>query len=203
MIEVRVLNAEPIKDIKEATFVTMGKRIKRLAVMDNEKEFDFWFERFMQKHSIVRSIHIRVTIDDCRPDVARQLLRATKNHPQPYMQAGRPDWTGKPRSDDPIMFSMDFTPDAWMALANQRLCLRAMKETRDTVKKILVEMADSGSLLLEALAMCSVPNCIFQHGCPEGKMNCGWFSKTIYPYVIDLEDRYINYFEWLHDLGEK
>lgn len=203
MTEVRVLNAEPVKDIKEATYVTMGKKLGKLTLMDNEKEFDFWFEKFMQKHSIVRSVLIRVLIDDCRPDVARQLLRATKNHPQPYMQAGRPDWTGKPRNNDPIMFAMDFTPDAWMALANQRLCLRAMKETRDTVKNILVEMADSDSPLLEALAMASVPNCVFQCACPEGKMNCGWFSRSQNVHVMDLETRYINYFEWLHDLGEQ
>lgn len=203
-ISVRVLNNDPLSDIQEAAYTTIGKKwdncrnAKFLRSLDCG-ELTYYVETFIAKHSIIRAIHLRLIIEDCRPDVARQLLRATKGHPQPYMESGRPDWTGKPRSDRLIRFAMDFTPEAWMALANQRLCYRAMKETRDTVVKIVEFMGGSDDLLLNALAICSVPNCVFQGGCPEGKRNCGWFEKNGSS-VQGIENRYLMYFEELFAL---
>jgi hypothetical protein len=70
-----------------------------------------------------------------------------------------------------------------------------MKETRETVVKIVEEMAISGFPFLEALAVCSVPNCVHQYGCPEGKTNCGWFEKNRGDFLYNVKERRYIYFD--------
>ena len=77
-----------------------------------------------------------------------------------------------------------------MAECNQRLCHRAMRETREEVLSILRVMDNSRDPFFEALAFCCVPNCIAQYGCPEGKRCCGWFKEQVPAYLLD---RYAEY----------
>lgn len=182
MITLRILNEEPLEDLREAIATTIGK--ERLSDWKPTKEgihkdlFRYYAELFIANHSIVRSVHFRIKIDNARKDVTRQLLRATKGHPQPFVESSRPDWTGVPRDENATnRFTWDHTPESFITMAQQRLCFRAMKETRQEVFDIIRAMWDSGEPLLEAVAFCSVPSCVFQMGCPEGKQNCGWFDS--------------------------
>lgn len=177
-INIRMLNAHPLWDIKQAAGITLGDISYTYVTPKNEVEF--WRNRFIEKHSIIRAIHFRIIWEDIRSDVARQIIRATKGHPQPYVQSSRPDWTGHPRPSDPstpIVVGMDFTAESFMALCNQRLCYRAMKETRNTIIETIHKMATLQDTYFKALVTCLVPNCVLYCGCPEiGKRNCGWFE---------------------------
>jgi hypothetical protein len=191
MITVRIINNTPLEDVREAIATTLG--LEQLKGTPEDVMF-YYKELLLQKHSVLRSIHIRVKDTTARQDVTRQLLRATKGHPQPYVQSGRPDWTGKPRDESTsIFFLHDHTPESFMEEASQRLCFRAMQETRLTVLEILKVMAQSKDPLLMALAWCCIPNCLVQYGCPEGRFNCGWFGSKNYP--TDLRSRRDKYYK--------
>lgn len=73
-----------------------------------------------------------------------------------------------------------------------------MKETREWVFKAVEEMANSDEPMLQALAVCSVPQCIQNYGCTELK-GCGWFGEAVKAEprdtVTDLQKR----FEWYHN----
>ena len=108
-----------------------------------------------------------------------QLIRHTKGFVQPCVSSSRPDWNnGTERLPSDKSFSdcmLMLTPDAFMSLCNQRLCHRAMKETRDVVENIVRDMYKSGDSFFYALALMCVPNCVAQCGCPELK-SCGFID---------------------------
>jgi len=81
-------------------------------------------------------------------------------------------------------------------MTQQRLCFRAMKETRQEMLDIIQAMWDSGEPLLEAVAFCSVPSCVFQMGCPEGKQCCHWIDDGLDVIPMDLWRRREWFNEW-------
>ena len=184
MITLRIQNENPAFDVIEAERATLGKKTTVIADNLNEnKPIDFWVRHFIARHSTIRSVHFRIFDDNCRKDVTRQILRATKGHPQPYVQSSRPDWTGKERDESSTatnIFIHDHTPESWMDLCRQRLCFRAMKETREWCVSVVRLMAESNQPFFKALALCSVPECVYQDGCPEGKQGCKWSKGTFH-----------------------
>ena len=191
MITVRIINEDPLFDIREAIATTIGK--------DNLKDFNgdlysYYLTLFIQNHSILRSVRFRIKDTASDKSVARQLLRATTGSPQPYMESSRPDWTGKPRNDtETCFFTQDHTAESFMNEARQRLCFRAWAPTRKTVQEIIKTMRESGDPYFRALAVASVPNCVHQYGCPEGKMGCGWWGKNWTEFPQDLGLRRAKY----------
>lgn len=182
MIELRILNADPIGDIREAIATTIGKENLPEFKDDCLAQYNYYLKLFIQNHSILRAVHFRIKDTESDKSVSRQLLRATTGHPQPYVESGRPDWTGKPRNEaETCIFTHDHTAESFIHEANQRLCCRAWAPTRKTVQRIIRTMWESGDPYFTALAVCCVPNCVFQYACPEGKFNCGWWDKQL-PY---------------------
>ena len=146
-----------------------------------ERPVSFLRAPFIANHSTIRSVGFRIIDTTARKDVTRQILRATKGHPQPYVQSSRPDWTGKERDESATatnIFIHDHTAESWMEMAQQRLCCRAMKETREWCTMVVRAMYAHDNPFFKALAYCSVPSCVFQAGCPEGGAGCGWYGHT-------------------------
>jgi len=190
----RITTKDPLYEIRDAACNTLGKSADSTRVYIHAEAYEYFVNAFIAKHSIIRCVHFKI-IDTVRTDVEHQLLRATKGNPQPYCQSKRPDWNnGTERMPDDksiSLFCHEHTAESFMAECNQRLCHRAMKETREEVLKILQEMDNSRDPYFEALAFCCVPNCVFQYGCPEGKRQCGIVDILTYPGFI--LDRYAEY----------
>jgi len=196
----RITTADPLYELRDSACNTLGKFADKKKVFTDKEAYDYYVSAFIAKHSILRSIHFKI-IDTVRTDVEHQLLRATKGHPQPYCQSKRPDWNkGAARLPDDEIYSLfchEHTPESFMAECQQRLCFRAMKETRNEILLVLEAMDSSKDPFFTALAFCCVPNCIFQSGCPEGIRSCRWFINTqktgLFSLYASIEDKYVAY----------
>lgn len=171
------------------------------ALQDFEEIKQFYIKQFICRHSTIESISFSVK-DTVRNDVINQVTRATKIHPRYYVQSKRPDWNnGEPRKPSDQTYSKFMSiwnPLSWMLMCNQRLCYKAMKETREWVFQAVEEMANSDEPMLQALAVCSVPQCIQNYGCTELK-GCGWFSEVVKAEPKDTVSDIKKRFEWYHN----
>ena len=150
-VKIRVLNKDPLFDYKEFNATTLGQELNPCAIETPKNEVEYWIKQFICYHSNVRCIHFRMI--DRRPrSVIMQLIRATKEHPQPFVQSSRPDWNGgKERSSDPYeekLFGQDHTPASFIQMAMQRLCNRTESRTRTAMQEIVNEMKKSDETLL-------------------------------------------------------
>ena len=143
MIKIRLLNASPYYDYRESEKITQGIDISEQQTLSTPKDMTaFWIKQIVANHSTTRSVKFRITASAPK-SVVMQVIRATKEHPQPYVQSSRPDWTGKERSNDPYeekLFIMDFTPAAFIEVAKQRLCNRTEDKTRKFFNYIVKQM---------------------------------------------------------------
>lgn len=173
MIQCTLLTTEPELAVVNAQRVTRGKP---LVAFCNAWSMRMWEAMIVEGHSTLRTVRLRVYLDSCRSDVARQLVRHTKGMIQPYMQSSRPDWTGNERPPEPytVGLILDFDPEGWLFLAEQRLCERAMAETKETVENIVYAMHDSEIPVFQALAELSAPPCMKTGMCTQRK-GCGKF----------------------------
>lgn len=169
--EIRVLNAMPLYDYRQACAITEGRFVDVDWQPKNEKEY--WIKQIVANHSCLRAVKFRYTAEAPK-SVVMQIIRATKGHPQPFVQSSRPDWNnGKERSSDPYeekLFIQDHTAESFIEMAKQRLCKRTEGRTRDFMKALVEEMKHSGNPFLEAVAECCHPACWWLGGCcPEIK----------------------------------
>lgn len=171
--EIRVLNATPIYDNRQACLLTEGRFAEKDWKPKNEKEY--WIKQIVANHSTLRSVKFRF-ISEAPKSVIMQVIRATKGHPQPEVQSSRPDWNnGKERSSDPYeekLFMMDHTAESFIEMAKQRLCVRTEDKTRAFMKELVEEMKRSDDPFIQAVGECSKPACWWVGGCPEIK-GCG------------------------------
>ncbi len=171
----RILNARPYYDYKEACKITQGIDLGESVnggLLKPEKEVEFWIKQIVANHSTIRSIHFRLVDEEPKSSVM-QLIRATKGHPQPYVQSSRPDWNnGKERSSDPYedkLFIQDHTAESFVEMAKQRLCLRTEERTRKIMEQLVEVLKDSEEPFLKAVGLCCHPACWWYCGCPEIK----------------------------------
>jgi hypothetical protein len=168
--EIRVLNAMPLYDYRQACAITEGRFVDVGWQPKNEKEY--WIKQIVANHSCLRAVEFRYTAEAPK-SVVMQIIRATKGHPQPFVQSSRPDWNnGKERSSDPYeekLFIQDHTAESFIEMAKQRLCKRTEQRTRDFMKALVEEMKHCGNPFLEAVAECCHPACWWLGGCPEFK----------------------------------
>ena len=185
----RILNKYPLYDYKEACRITQGIELDPPdCTCRPADEVAFWLRPIVANHSTIRSIRFRLV--DTRPkSVVMQIIRATKGHPQPEVQSGRPDWNGgKERSFDPYedrLFMQDHTAESFVEMAKQRLCNRTEERTRLFMQEMVEELKKSGEPFLMAVGYCCHSNCWWLNGCPEIK-GCGCSVKKIADQIIAM-----------------
>lgn len=183
----RIINKDAWFDYKEANKVTEGLDVLRETMNWNrpKDEVAFWIKQIVANHSTLRCIHFRLV--DTRPkSVVMQLIRATKGHPQPFVQSSRPDWCGKERSSDPYedkLFIQDHTAESFIEMAKQRLCTRTEERTRKVMKEMVATLKQSDEPFLKAVGYCCHPFCWWYKGCPEIKC-CGKHPHKVFDDVM-------------------
>ena len=168
--EIRVLNAISLYDYRQACAITEGRFVVRSWKPKNEKEY--WIKQIIANHSCLRAVKFRYTAEAPK-SVVMQIIRATKGHPQPFVQSSRPDWNnGQERSSDPYeekLFIQDHTAESFIEMAKQRLCNRTEERTRTFMNELVEQLKKSDSPFLQAVGECSKPACWWLNGCPEIK----------------------------------
>lgn len=170
----RVLNKDPLFDLREANKITEGIDILKDTVWMKEPKdmVIWWIKQIVANHSTLRCIHFRL-VDTRAKSIIMQIIRATKGHPQPEVQSSRPDWNnGKERSSDPYedkLFMQDHTAESFIEMAKQRLCNRTEKRTRDFMLEMVVALRESKDPFLKAVGYCCAPYCGWYGACPEIK----------------------------------
>ena len=171
----RVLNRDPLYDYREACKVTQGVDMELQNTFFTPKdEVEFWIKQILTNHSTLRCIRFRMTARAPK-SVVMQIIRATKEHPQPEVQSSRPDWTGKERSNDPYeekLFSQDHSAWSFIEMAKQRLCVRTEAGTRRFMNEAVLALTQCREPFLRAVGYCCHPACWWMGGCPEIK-SCG------------------------------
>lgn len=181
-MQIRILNKNPLYDYKEACKITQGIMLDpNNTVFTPKDETAFWIKQIIANHSTIRCIKFRI-VAEAPKSVVMQLIRATKGHPQPYVQSSRPDWNnGKERSSDPYekkLFIIDHTAESFIELCKQRLCTRTEEKTRKFVCDLVQELIMSEEPFLQAVGACCHPACYWLKGCPEIK-GCGFYKNKI------------------------
>ena len=189
----RVLNENPIRDYKEACKITQGIELSNKEIVVPNDITAYWIRQIIANHSTIRCIKFRMTAKAPR-SVIMQIIRATKGHPQPYVQSSRPDWTGKERSNDPYeekLFIQDHTAESWIEMCKQRLCNRTEAMTKSFIRDCVSALIHSGDPFLEAVGWCSNPACWWLKACPELK-TCGFLGEkeTLSETVVHIRDRF-------------
>lgn len=196
MIWFRVLNEDPVRDYVEACRITQGiakhsnlisEKVKNIFYgfsFDVDKAAEWWKKQIIANHSTIRCVKFRMTAKAPK-SVVMQIIRATKGHPQPYVQSSRPDWVGKERSLDPyeeMLFIQDHTAESFVEMCKQRLCNRTEGRTRKFMQEAVEAMSHSGNVFensfFKALALCCKPACEWYKGCPELK-SCGAYPHKV------------------------
>lgn len=175
----RILNAHPLYDYKEACKITQGIDLDLHTIPALNDEVSFWIKQIVANHSTVRTIHFAL-VDERPKSVVMQLIRATKGHPQPFVQSSRPDWCGKERSSDPYedkLFMQVHTAESFVEMAKQRLCNRTEERTRKAMQEMVKALRKSSEPFLKAVGYCCRPACWWMSGCPEIK-SCGNQKKV-------------------------
>lgn len=166
---IRLLNENPLYDYREACKITQGIIYNKEDMKPPKDEVKYWIKQIVANHSVLRCIRFRI-IDAEPKSVVMQIIRATKGHPQPYVQSSRPDWTGKERSKDPYelkLFAHDHTAESFIEMCKQRLCLRTEEKTRFAIRNVVNEMRNSDIPFIKAVGLCAKPACFWLKGCPE------------------------------------
>lgn len=182
----RILNADPLYDYREACKITQGIDLNNQTMVKPKNEVEYWIKQIVANHSTIRAIRFRL-VDNRPKSVVMQLIRATKGHPQPYVQSSRPDWTGQERSNDPYedkLFIQDHTAESFVEMAKQRLCLRTEERTRNAMRAMVEALKASDEPFLRAVGYCCKPICWWYGGCPELKP-CNGHSKRVADSIIE------------------
>lgn len=185
----------PIREIHATNLLTLGKK--------PGTKLPHAPDLMLAEHSTLEFTDITIE-DEVRGDVIHQITRHTKGHPRFAVQSSRPDWTGKerPPASATRLFKMKANPIALIAMARQRLCRKAMKETREWVERLKANLWEEGDRLaqlsdddssdyLTAVSWALVPECVYRAGCPYGEKSCG-FYKRIHA-SANIEGRYGQY----------
>lgn len=178
LIDFRILNREPLLDYRQACMITKGEKLHLAHMKKPKDEIAYWVSAILANHSTLRAVKFRMTAKAPK-SVVMQIIRATKGHPQPYVQSSRPDWTGKERSSDPyekILFIHDHTAESFVQMASQRLCKKTEEKTRKFMENARLSLINRKEPFLQAVGLCSLPPCAVSSLCPELK-SCGVFPR--------------------------
>ena len=185
----------PAKLIRRANLASMGKRVP---------ESDTWKPSLALCKSMVLAEDSTIELasliidDDIRGDVAGHLVRHTAYHPRHIVQSAREDWTGKPRPGPEALriYLGKWSIKALISMSRQRLCYRAMKETREEVEAIKRYLINSDDVLMQAVGWGLVTECVYRANCTAGKRSCHWFDSDWSDGWSSIEERYDEYNKW-------
>lgn len=184
----RLLNRDPIYDFRDGNKTTEGVDLDEVMFSDRPTGdmTEWWIKQILTNHSTLRSIRFRMKARAPR-SVIMQIIRATKEHPQPEVESSRPDWTGKERSTNPYeekLFIQDHTAWSFIEMAKQRLCNRTEANTRKFMMDAVAELKKSDEPFFKALGYCCHPACWWLGGfCPEIK-SCGAEPKQSHKVIM-------------------
>ena len=191
--------SNPAQLIRRANLASMGRRVPQ---NDKWKPTLAWCKSMvLAQDSTLEFAHLIID-DDIRGDVSNQIVRATAYHPRHVCESWREDWRhGKPR---PMPAEKRVYVGLWdiKALINfsrERLCYRAMKETREEAEAIKLYLMRSGDVLMQAVGWALVNDCVYRYDCSFDKRSCGWFhdeKRSPDIRVCSLYDRYDSYNAW-------
>jgi len=162
--------------VQIANMITLGK-----SNIDSFIPTLAWARRQVQSEHSTLDLATVIIIDEVRSDVASHMVRHTAYHPSHYVQSKRPDWTGVPRPSDPAakrLYMSRWPVKSLLAMARQRLCMNAMKETRIWVASVKSAMLKSNDVLMKAIGEGMVSICQYRGKCPFGKKGCGRYETT-------------------------
>lgn len=150
--------------ISEGGDITQGKLTKREM---NPKLFDKWLT---SGHSPLRRVQIAVTVFAPTEPISH-LVRHV--HSLPYVQTGRPDITGKKRTNDERYFLLQASPEEWVHISHDRLCEKAAVSTQKLVGMIRDKFEMHEGEMLNVLALHMEPSCDYLGACKEVFNSCG------------------------------
>ena len=122
-------------------------------------------------HSILRCMQFMIYIEDVPSFVHNHLTRHV--HLQPMIRTMREDLTGVPSDEitrnTPNNGCYMVNAQELLHVANQRLCYKASKETREAIEEVVRKVAEIEPIYAQFL----VPHCVKLGYCPEYK-TCGF-----------------------------
>lgn len=156
--------------VYEMALYTQGKKPSK------QYPSELWKRKTIKAgHSILRCLQFMIYIEDVPSYVHQHLVRHI--HLQPFISTMRPDITGLSSNDEitrntPNNGAYLINAQEFLNVSNQRLCMKASKETREVWQEVVRQM-----MAIEiGLTFWAVPNCVKLYGCPEYK-SCG-FDKS-------------------------
>lgn len=172
-ISLRVLNADPSRDVLTAAWDTENKQYNGETIGPKG-----WKKWMISEHKPIELITLYFHFEEANFDSRNQLVRHTKGAPKYFCASGRPDRNnGKPRDyTEPVNWSEGISPLALMAIARQRLCNAASDSTINEVKQVKRFLMQSDDPMLHAVGWAMVPNCVYRSGCCEPWQECEWYS---------------------------
>lgn len=191
--------ADVYEMIHKANLISQGKLVD--SVTFPSKIIDWCKDIVLSEHSTLEFVSFTIT-DTVRSDVVSQMVRHTAYHPRHVVQSFRPDWTHKDRPKNPMeerLYISQWNPKALIVMARQRLCNKAMKETRDWVLKLKLHLYFSSDNFSSVVGWAMVPECMYRGGCPF-KKSCGaydMYAATTKTFSIkDRYDKYLQIMTW-------
>jgi hypothetical protein len=191
--------SNPAQLIRRANLASMGKRPKEPDTWEPAIE---WAKAMVLAEDSTLEYCSLIIDTDTRGDVASHIVRATAYHPRHVVQSSRPDYTGKarPGPEVPRIYFGKWDIKALLQMAKERLCYRAMKETREEIGAIKLYLLRSDDVLMKAVGWGMMPACVFRCGCNQGERSCGAIGEhgwgIDYDHATDLWYRYDNYNDW-------
>ena len=148
--------------VKRCTLNTVGKKLKKNGVVDDE-----WKKKLIEsEHSPIRELWFGIymeipywiSVHFCRHHMG-------VNH---YVQTQRSDRTGINRTELPqgetVSYVMSVNAQELINIAHKRLCLQASEETREVMKEIVRQVIEVAPYMEDVL----VPLCKYRNGkCTE------------------------------------
>lgn len=176
--KVLVEPADPILKLMQLNAISTGKLVFKGEA--DSKSLKWILATLLAEHSTLDWITVEYA-DLTQNDVISHIVRHTRHNPRFIVQSQRPDWTGKERPREASarrMFISRWPLRALQAMMRERLCGKAMLETRTWAEEFKESLLEQETLFTEALALTLVPMCVYRNGCPYSK-SCGLWDKYL------------------------
>lgn len=179
------------ESIRQMAWITAGKKYTEEPVPDN-----VFLRYIIQEHTPIRGVSFRIEMEGIPYYSSTHFARHV--HTMHFVQSGRPDITGKPRSvHDTVTHQMVANIQGLIDMMRKRLC--SGNVSLETFK-IAVGIKRSFLEFDRCISLALVPNCVYRYGCPEGSRGCRWFAGHESKAPKDIGERMEWYSRKLFDI---